>query len=49
MPSNDELLERDDLIKLKRCMFANQSDSLPPIVTHNMMDDGKDPSKRVIL
>uniref|UniRef100_A0A6F9DF03 Glycogen [starch] synthase n=1 Tax=Phallusia mammillata TaxID=59560 RepID=A0A6F9DF03_9ASCI len=43
MPTNDDLLERDDLIKLKRCMYANQSTALPPIVTHNMADDANDP------
>lgn len=46
MPTNEDLLERDDLIKLKRCMYANQSSSLPPIVTHNMADDANDPSKK---
>jgi len=43
LPNNEELLNRDDLVKLKRCMYANQCSSLPPVVTHNMKDDGNDP------
>ncbi|CAK8692413.1 glycogen [starch] synthase, muscle-like [Clavelina lepadiformis] len=43
MPQNEQLIERDDVIKLKRCMYANQCSSLPPIVTHNMQDDENDP------
>merc|ERR1719427_75206 len=39
LPNNEELLNRDDLVKLKRCMYANQCSSLPPVVTHNMKDD----------
>lgn len=45
MPQNEQLIERDDVIKLKRCMYANQCSSLPPIVTHNMQDDENDPSE----
>jgi len=43
LPSNDLLLTRDDLVKLKRCMYANKCQKLPPIVTHNMKKDGDDP------
>eukprot|EP00795_Rhopilema_esculentum_P003714 gene3714-14987_t len=43
LPEKDELLVKDDLVKLKRCIFATQRAGLPPIVTHNMLDDGTDP------
>eukprot|EP00123_Amoebidium_parasiticum_P017692 comp23949_c0_seq1/m.42364 comp23949_c0_seq1/g.42364 ORF comp23949_c0_seq1/g.42364 comp23949_c0_seq1/m.42364 type:complete len:676 (-) comp23949_c0_seq1:335-2362(-) len=39
----DELISKDDEIKLKRCMFSYQRHSLPPIVTHNLVDDANDP------
>ena len=32
---------RDDLTKLKRSIFAAQSSPLPPITTHNVIDDFK--------
>jgi len=31
------------VVKLKRCVFAAHRTSLPPICTHNMMDDSGDP------
>ena len=43
LPDKDELLVKDDLVKLKRCIYATQRSGLPPIVTHNMLDDGTDP------
>ncbi|XP_039253376.2 glycogen [starch] synthase, muscle-like [Styela clava] len=43
LPTNDELLSRDEIITLKRCMYANQCRTLPPIVTHNILNDGEDP------
>lgn len=40
----DELLSASDKIRLKKRVFALRSDnSLPPVVTHNMVDDGNDP------
>ncbi|GAM21867.1 hypothetical protein SAMD00019534_050420, partial [Acytostelium subglobosum LB1] len=42
--SNDELLTQEELVKLKRRIYAlKQRPSLPPIVTHNMVDDGNEP------
>ncbi|EGC39239.1 hypothetical protein DICPUDRAFT_148003 [Dictyostelium purpureum] len=42
--SPEELLTQEDLVFLKRRIFAlKQRPSLPPIVTHNMMDDVNDP------
>ncbi|KAH3662103.1 hypothetical protein OGAPHI_006284 [Ogataea philodendri] len=43
LPSLDDLLRPADRVNLKRRMFALKRDSLPPIVTHNMVDDANDP------
>ncbi|KJE88514.1 glycogen synthase [Capsaspora owczarzaki ATCC 30864] len=43
MPDGKLLLSEQDIVQLKRCMFALQNPRLPPVVTHNMVDDGKDP------
>ena len=43
VPDGNNLLTRDDLTKLKRCIFAAQSTHLPPITTHNVVDDHLDP------
>lgn len=43
LPGLDELLKPSDRVLLKRRMFALKRDSLPPIVTHNMVDDSTDP------
>lgn len=44
MPDGKELITDDLLVKLKRCTYAIQkSTGLPPICTHNMVDDGDDP------
>ena len=37
-----DLLDSDDLVKLKRSILACQRKELPPIVTHNMKDDTGD-------
>ncbi|KAF9944096.1 glycogen synthase isoform 1, partial [Mortierella alpina] len=38
-----QFLTSEDQILLKRRTFALKRSTLPPIVTHNMADDGKDP------
>jgi glycogen(starch) synthase len=38
-----EFLHGEDKVLLKRRVFALKNHSLPPIVTHNMVDDGLDP------
>lgn len=38
----DQLLSRDDKVALKRAVLAGQRDSLPPVVTHNLVDDKRD-------
>ena len=43
IPDGNNLLTRDDLTKLKRCIFAAQSPALPPITTHNVVDGDQDP------
>ncbi|KAG6825666.1 glycogen synthase isoform 1 [Tricholoma furcatifolium] len=42
-PLPEELLSSEDLILLKRRIFALKRNSLPPITTHNMADDASDP------
>ncbi len=37
------LLDSADMISLKRCLFALQHPTLPPVTTHNVQDDDKDP------
>lgn len=43
LPDLDDLLKPSDRVLLKRRMFALKRDGLPPIVTHNMVDDATDP------
>ncbi|KAF8738578.1 hypothetical protein AX14_011058 [Amanita brunnescens Koide BX004] len=43
VPTPSELLSEEDQILLKRRIFALKRNALPPIVTHNMADDGTDP------
>ncbi|XP_041471653.1 glycogen [starch] synthase, muscle-like [Lytechinus variegatus] len=39
----EDLLLSEDLVKLKRCIYASQRPNLPPICTHNVIDDHQDP------
>ncbi|KAF7334391.1 Glycogen [starch] synthase [Mycena venus] len=43
LPNADKLLSDEDLVLLKRRIFALKRNSLPPITTHNMADDAGDP------
>ena len=43
LPDAEMLLEKDDIIKLKRCIFSAQRTNLPPVVTHNVIDNDTDP------
>ncbi|XP_075218936.1 glycogen [starch] synthase isoform X2 [Lycorma delicatula] len=43
MPDNDELLTKEDKVKMKRCLYALQRNGLPPVTTHNVIDDWNDP------
>jgi len=43
LPDPSSLLSDEELIVLKRRIYALKRDSLPPVVTHNMADDAHDP------
>ncbi|KAK1341324.1 hypothetical protein QTO34_017728, partial [Cnephaeus nilssonii] len=43
IPDLNNILDRDDLTIMKRAIFSTQRQSLPPVTTHNMMDDSTDP------
>eukprot|EP00914_Ancora_sagittata_P005036 GHVO01010472.1.p1 GENE.GHVO01010472.1~~GHVO01010472.1.p1 ORF type:complete len:386 (-),score=44.80 GHVO01010472.1:425-1456(-) len=43
IPKGEDLLVKEDIVKLKRCIFSSQRDSLPPVCTHNIVDDSADP------
>lgn len=43
MPEPEELLTKEDKVRIKRCLYGLHRDSLPPITTHNVVDDWSDP------
>ncbi|XP_053320678.1 glycogen [starch] synthase, liver [Spea bombifrons] len=43
IPDLNKILDRDDLTVMKRAIFSTQRQSLPPVTTHNMVDDSADP------
>ena len=43
IPDTKNLLDKQDTITLKRCIYAAQRPHLPPIVTHNVDSDSTDP------
>ncbi|XP_071542878.1 glycogen [starch] synthase [Panulirus ornatus] len=43
LPEPNELLLKEEMVRLKRCIYAAQRKSLPPITTHNVSDDHTDP------
>ncbi|CAG0889988.1 unnamed protein product [Darwinula stevensoni] len=43
IPRDDEILLAEERVKLKRCIYALQRTNLPPITTHNIVDDHIDP------
>ena len=43
VPDPHDLLSKNDLVKLKRCIFAQGASNLPPITTHNIVEDLNDP------
>jgi glycogen(starch) synthase len=42
IPSKQTILSEEDLVMLKGRMYSMKRDGLPPIVTHNMIDDHQD-------
>ncbi|KAH0495236.1 hypothetical protein TgHK011_008801 [Trichoderma gracile] len=43
MPDEKELISGQDRVLLRRRLFAMKRHGLPPIVTHNMLNDSEDP------
>ncbi|CAF1540142.1 unnamed protein product, partial [Didymodactylos carnosus] len=43
IPSSDQIFHSSDMIDLRKSIYATQRSSLPPICTHNVVDDGIDP------
>jgi glycogen(starch) synthase len=43
LPTPSELLRDEDTVLLKRRILALKRNSLPPVTTHNMVDDSADP------
>uniref|UniRef100_UPI0009B412C5 glycogen [starch] synthase, liver isoform X2 n=1 Tax=Monopterus albus TaxID=43700 RepID=UPI0009B412C5 len=43
IPDMNSILDRDDFTIMKRAIYATQRHSLPPVTTHNMLDDPSDP------
>jgi len=43
MPVEEELLTKEDTVRLKRRLYALQRDDLPPVTTHNVVNDWSDP------
>nr|XP_009939291.1 PREDICTED: glycogen [starch] synthase, liver isoform X2 [Opisthocomus hoazin] len=43
IPDLNKILDRDDITIMKRAIFSTQRHCLPPVTTHNMIDDGNDP------
>ena len=43
VPDSHDLLAKNDIVRLKRCIFAQGATLLPPITTHNIINDSTDP------
>ncbi|XP_063545628.1 glycogen [starch] synthase [Cydia strobilella] len=43
LPEPSDLMHKDETVRLKRCLYALQRDGLPPVTTHNVVDDWSDP------
>ncbi|CAL4080330.1 unnamed protein product [Meganyctiphanes norvegica] len=43
LPDPDDLLLKEETVRLKRCIYASHRSTLPPITTHNIVNDDKDP------
>lgn len=43
MPKSEDLLNEEEVVLLKRRLYALKRDIYPPVVTHNMADDSHDP------
>ncbi|XP_060699223.1 glycogen [starch] synthase, liver isoform X2 [Hemiscyllium ocellatum] len=47
-PDMNKFFDRDDLTIMKRAIYATQRQTLPPVTTHNMIDDSNDPILNMI-
>lgn len=43
LPEPADILHKDDVVKIKRCLYSLQRDDMPPVTTHNIVDDWNDP------
>ncbi|XP_072889737.1 glycogen [starch] synthase, muscle-like [Hemitrygon akajei] len=43
LPNMPRLIDQEDITIMKRALFSTQRPSLPPVCTHNMLDDATDP------
>lgn len=43
IPTGESLLHGEDIIEIKKCIFSSMRHTLPPICTHNVINDDKDP------
>lgn len=43
LPNSADLVTKDDMVKIKRCLYALQRTGHPPVTTHNVVDDWNDP------
>ena len=41
LPNEGDLIKPNDLVKLKRCIYATQRNNLPPVCTHNIVEGEK--------
>ncbi|BHF64474.1 Glycogen [starch] synthase, liver [Sparganum proliferum] len=42
VPQGSDVLTQEDIVRLKRCIYATQRNNLPPICTHNIVQDNID-------
>uniref|UniRef100_A0A8C4T0M1 Glycogen [starch] synthase n=1 Tax=Erpetoichthys calabaricus TaxID=27687 RepID=A0A8C4T0M1_ERPCA len=43
LPDLNKMMDKEDFTMMKRAIFGTQRHSLPPVCTHNMLDDSTDP------
>ncbi|KAG7456203.1 hypothetical protein MATL_G00249230 [Megalops atlanticus] len=43
IPDMNKILDKDDFTIMKRAIYSTQRQTLPPVTTHNMLDDTTDP------
>lgn len=43
LPDSSDLMTKEDVVKIKRCLYSLQRDGQPPVTTHNIVDDWNDP------